>query len=141
MGELRATLKPSPLRIGVSAALGIVAQLAILGAIEQGHLDGVLLAYFVVPPTFFPTLCVAWVLARSGRIFPGSPRWAIALALASWHLALGACVVLASGPIRAPVLVMSVLGTLPIVLALVLLTHRWDWGCATGLVGAGAMVG
>jgi hypothetical protein len=125
--------------------LGVIAQLAVLALIEDGHPYGVLAALVIFPPTLLPTVCVAWVISRSRVTFPGSRGGPIALVLGSWHLAFISTGLLKTLGVdideqHLP-FAMSVLGTVPIAFATWWLTRRWEMACAIGLLGAGLIVG
>jgi hypothetical protein len=133
------------LRVGVSTLVGAIAQLALLGVLEQGHAVGMLWAYAIVPPSVVPTCCVAWSLARSRALFPGSPGWPVAFAVASWHIGLLLLAPLGAADISfgretAPVL-LSTAATVPVTVAVWRLVRYWDWGYACAMLGVGAAVG
>ena len=138
---------PSPLtlRIGISALVGAVAQVALVAVIEQGHALGMVAAFAILPPSVVPTICVAWSLARSRALFPGSGGWPVAFAVGSWHLGLLVLSPLAAADIsfggETAVLSLSTAATIPVTVAVWRLVRYWDWGYALAMLGTGAAVG
>jgi hypothetical protein len=133
------------LRVGISALVGAVAQIALFAALERGHALGMVVAFGILPPSVVPTVCVGWSLARSRALFPGSGGWPVAFAVGSWHLGLLLLTLLGvagiSFRVESAVLGLSMAATIPVSVAVWRLVRYWDWGYALAMLGTGAAVG
>ncbi|HMF39172.1 MAG TPA: hypothetical protein VKQ32_00695 [Polyangia bacterium] len=134
------------LRVGLAAIAGIVAQILLLAIPAHGRPDHIMGAFVLLPPSVGPTLCVARALRRARVLFPGAHGVPIALAIGGCHLAaILLCLFVSTGASFVDggggLLLMSIVGTVPIAVAVWRLARWWDWGNAFWMLGAGTAVG
>jgi hypothetical protein len=134
------------LRVGLAATVGVLAQILLVAIPANGRPKDILATFVLLPPSVVPTLCVIWALRRSRVLFPGMHGVPISLAIGSWHVtAILAGLLLSIVGLRLEhvglPLVMSIVGTVPIAVAVWRLARWWDWGHAFWMLGVGAAVG